>query len=125
MHPALSLVARPCLAGRPLAELPKGEQFSFDAPSYLLEFGDQGPFASPLLRVSYSSLTQPLSVFDINMGSGESSTLLFLVPAQQCSCSGAIRHTRSSPPGLSACNDAVAVRGARLRRHPVLFSLFK
>lgn len=51
-------------------ELPKGQQFSFDAPSYLLELGDQGPFASPLLRVQYSSLTQPLSVFDINMASG-------------------------------------------------------
>lgn len=57
-------------AGSPLAELTKGQRFSFDAPSYSLSFRDQGPFASPLLRVRYSSLTQPDSTFDIHMGTG-------------------------------------------------------
>lgn len=47
-----------------------GKRFSFDAPSFMLELGDQGPFASPLLRVRYSSLTQPSSTYDINMATG-------------------------------------------------------
>ncbi|KAI3425089.1 hypothetical protein D9Q98_008467 [Chlorella vulgaris] len=56
--------------GQPLAVLRNGLPFTFDAPSYSLEFGDQGPFASDLLRVRYSSLTQPSSTYDINMASG-------------------------------------------------------
>lgn len=56
--------------GSPLSELPKGQQFSFDAPSYALWFTGQGPFASGLLRVGYSSLTQPRSTYDINMQTG-------------------------------------------------------
>ncbi|KAL4457576.1 hypothetical protein ABPG75_012441 [Micractinium tetrahymenae] len=56
--------------GSPLRELPSGQHFSFEAPSYALWLGDQGPFASPLLRVRYSSLTQPLSTYDINMKTG-------------------------------------------------------
>jgi protease II len=62
---------RPVYAGQPLAVLRNGLPFTFDAPSYSLEFGDQGPFASDLLRVRYSSLTQPSSTYDINMASGE------------------------------------------------------
>lgn len=61
---------RSLLAGSPLRELPRGQQFSFEAPSYSLWLGDQGPFASALLRVRYSSLTQPLSTYDINMETG-------------------------------------------------------
>lgn len=59
-------------AGKPLAVLRDGKQFAFQAPSYALEFGDQGPFSSHLLRVRYSSLTHPSSVYDINMETGES-----------------------------------------------------
>lgn len=45
--------------GGPLAALPAPRRVAFDDPSYALRFGDQGPFASPLLRLVYSSLTQP------------------------------------------------------------------
>ena len=90
-----SLGCRPA-AGSPLAELPKGQQFSFDAPSYLLELGDQGPFSSPLLRVQYSSLTQPLSVFDINMASG--GLVLRLRIAGAAHLPWTPRHTQSAVP---------------------------
>lgn len=69
----LRLIFPPTLvraAGSALAQLPQGRAIVFDAPSYSLVFGDQGPFTSPLLRVRYSSLTQPSSTFDIHMGSG-------------------------------------------------------
>ncbi|PSC72656.1 protease 2 isoform A [Micractinium conductrix] len=56
--------------GSPLSTLPKGQQFSFEAPSFSLWFGAPGPYHSPLLRVRYSSLTQPLSTYDINMRTG-------------------------------------------------------
>lgn len=95
---ALHLPSLGCLtaAGSPLVELPKGQQFSFDAPSYLLELGDQGPFASPLLRVQYSSLTQPLSVFDINMASG--GLVLRLRIAGAAHLPWTPRHTQSAVP---------------------------
>ena len=57
-------------AGTPLGALPKGRQVEFDAPSYSLTFADQGPFRSSLLRVRYSSLTQPSSTYDVNMATG-------------------------------------------------------
>lgn len=72
-------------AGSPLSELPKGQQFSFEAPSYALWLGDQGPFASPLLRVRYSSLTQPLSTYDINMETGGHTIGQFWILADRAS----------------------------------------
>jgi hypothetical protein len=63
-------IAPAAAAGTPLGALPKGLQVEFDAPSYSLSFADQGPFRSSLLRVRYSSLTQPSSTYDVNMGTG-------------------------------------------------------
>ena len=64
-------------AGSPLQALPRGmSPITFDARSYSLSLGDQGPFTSSLLRLRYSSLTQPASVYDVNMQTGEPSCVL-------------------------------------------------
>jgi protease II len=39
--------------------------------SYALEFGEQGPFNSSVLRVTYSSLITPESTFDVNLVTGK------------------------------------------------------
>ena len=39
--------------------------------SYALQFGEQGPFNSSVLRVTYSSLITPDSTLDINMVTGK------------------------------------------------------
>lgn len=53
-----------------MKELPTGKQLVFDDPSYILAFGDQGVYESSILRVEYSSLTQPESTYDVNMETG-------------------------------------------------------
>lgn len=45
----------------------QGEELVFDEPAYSLGPGSQGDFSSPVLRLSYSSLTTPASTIDHNM----------------------------------------------------------
>ena len=43
----------------------------FDEESYSLEFGEQGPYNSSVLRMTYSSLVTPETTCDVNMASGK------------------------------------------------------
>ena len=43
----------------------------FEEDSCTLQFGEQGPFSSSVLRVTYSSLITPDSTFDVNMATGK------------------------------------------------------
>ena len=46
------------------------EQIRFPEAAYSLGPGGQGDFESPVLRLSYTSLTTPSSVIDVNMKTG-------------------------------------------------------
>ena len=39
--------------------------------TYTLQFGEQGPFNSSMLRLTFSSLTTPQSTYDVNMATGK------------------------------------------------------
>jgi protease II len=55
-----------------LAALGKGRSLPFEQDeSYSLGFGKQGPSESGLLRLVYSSLVVPKSVYDINLATGK------------------------------------------------------
>lgn len=66
-----------CLQEATIFELPgdtgmpetlgSGEQIQFPEAAYSLEPGSQGDYSSPVLRLSYTSLTTPASVIDVNM----------------------------------------------------------
>ena len=56
--------------GMPQA-LGNGEQIQFPEAAYGLDPGNQGDYASPVLRLSYNSLTTPSSVIDVNMKTGK------------------------------------------------------
>lgn len=51
--------------------LDKLEQIRFPEAAYSLGPGEQGDHESPVLRLSYTSLTTPSSVIDVNMKTGK------------------------------------------------------
>lgn len=51
--------------------LGQGEQIQFPEAAYSLGPGSQGDYDSPVLRLSYTSLTTPASVIDLNMETGK------------------------------------------------------
>jgi oligopeptidase B len=54
--------------------LKKGSRVAFADPTYELGAGPQGDWASPVLRLSYSSLTTPASTIDLDTGTGRKAT---------------------------------------------------
>lgn len=55
-----------------LLDIASQEQLiEFDEESYSLEFAEQGPYNSSVLRMTYSSLVTPETAFDVNMASGK------------------------------------------------------
>ncbi|PNH09868.1 Protease 2 [Tetrabaena socialis] len=56
--------------GRPTAPLGEGEEIKFDEPAYSLGAYLTGDFESPVLRMSYTSLTTPSTIIDLHMGTG-------------------------------------------------------
>ncbi|GFR48589.1 hypothetical protein Agub_g10492, partial [Astrephomene gubernaculifera] len=56
---------------RPVGQLGAGEEITFDEPAYSLSAYLTGDFDSPLLRMSYTSLTTPSTVIDLHMGTGK------------------------------------------------------
>ena len=49
----------------------EAQLIEFDEESYSLEFAEQGPYNSSVLRMTYSSLVTPETTFDVNMASGK------------------------------------------------------
>ena len=62
--------------------------------TYTLQFGEQGPFNSSMLRLTFSSLTTPQSTYDVNMATGKPLLALHTIPI--CSMPWATsRHNQS------------------------------
>ena len=64
--------------------LGSGEQIQFPEAAYSLDPGSQGDFESPVLRVSYTSLTTPASTIDINMKTGKRCEVPLLFERKAC-----------------------------------------
>ena len=56
------------------APLKKPSRVAFADPTYELGAGPQGDFASPVLRLSYSSFTTPASTIDVDTSTGRKAT---------------------------------------------------
>ncbi|KAG2423507.1 hypothetical protein HXX76_015255 [Chlamydomonas incerta] len=56
---------------RPAGALGEGEEIRFEEPAYSLSAYLTGDFDSPILRMSYTSLTTPATVIDMHLGTGK------------------------------------------------------
>ncbi|GLC51718.1 hypothetical protein PLESTB_000532400 [Pleodorina starrii] len=57
--------------GRPAGQLGGGEEIKFEEPAYSLGAYLTGDFDSPIVRMSYTSLTTPSTVIDLHVGTGK------------------------------------------------------
>ncbi|MCJ1354290.1 MAG: hypothetical protein MMC33_004277 [Icmadophila ericetorum] len=57
-------------SGLPGIASQESESIDFSEESYSLQLGEQGPYNSSMLRITYSSLVTPASTFDVNMTTG-------------------------------------------------------
>ncbi|EFJ49956.1 hypothetical protein VOLCADRAFT_73990 [Volvox carteri f. nagariensis] len=57
--------------GRPVGHLVGGEEIKFEEPAYSLGAYLTGDFNSPIVRMSYTSLTTPSTIIDMHVGTGK------------------------------------------------------